>query len=145
MNIPFLVGYERDNETGLDFAQARYFSNVQGRFTSVDPYNIVMETQFSSNTEDEKKEAQKQFASYLSNPQRWNRFSYCLNNPLLYTDPNGEDVTIYYRKPDGSMTDFGHILIYVKNDDTGEGAYFDYYPESGLTAIGNVSQDRINT
>jgi RHS repeat-associated protein len=35
------TGYERDNETGetgLDYAQARYYSSVQGRFTSSDPF-----------------------------------------------------------------------------------------------------------
>ena len=34
------TGYERDSETGLDFAQARYMSSVQGRFTSVDPNGV---------------------------------------------------------------------------------------------------------
>lgn len=29
------TGYERDAESGLDYAQARYYSNQQGRFTSV--------------------------------------------------------------------------------------------------------------
>lgn len=65
----------------------------QGRFTSIDPYNIVMERQ---NAADAKK-AQSQFIIYLSNPQRWARYTYGLNNPLLYTDPDGKDVTIYYR------------------------------------------------
>jgi RHS repeat-associated protein len=140
------TAYERDGETGLDFAQARYYGNVQGRFTSVDPYNIVMETQFS----EDKKEAQKQFGGYLSNPQRWNRYSYCLNNSLLYTDPNGEDVTIYYRASRGigamlSDQDFGHILIYVRNDETGEAVYYDYYPgDNSTTVIGNVDQSRID-
>ncbi|MCV4690685.1 hypothetical protein OFC38_31525, partial [Escherichia coli] len=31
------TAYERDNETDLDFAQARMYSNNHGRFTSVDP------------------------------------------------------------------------------------------------------------
>lgn len=31
-------GYERDDETGLDYAKARYFSSTQGRFTSVDTF-----------------------------------------------------------------------------------------------------------
>ncbi len=31
------TSYERDGETQLDYAQARYFSSQQGRFTSVDP------------------------------------------------------------------------------------------------------------
>jgi len=31
------TGYERDYSSGLDYAQARYYSSIQGRFTSVDP------------------------------------------------------------------------------------------------------------
>jgi RHS repeat-associated protein len=31
------TGYERDSESGLDYAQARYFSSKHGRFTRVDP------------------------------------------------------------------------------------------------------------
>jgi RHS repeat-associated protein len=62
-------GYERDNETGLDFAQARYFGSTQGRFTSVDPL---------------------QESATLGNPQSWNRYTYALNNPLVYIDPTGE-------------------------------------------------------
>jgi RHS repeat-associated protein len=62
------VGYERDNETDLDFAEARYFSSKQGRFTSPDP---LLES------------------AELFQPQSWNRYSYVLNNPLLYIDPTG--------------------------------------------------------
>ena len=29
-------------------------------------------------------------SAVLGNPQSWNRYSYSLNNPLLYIDPNGE-------------------------------------------------------
>jgi RHS repeat-associated protein len=119
--------YERDDETGLDFAQARYYQSKLGRFTGVDPYNIILERQNATDKE-ERKKVEKQFVVYLDNPQRWNRYYYSLNNPLLYTDPNGEDVTIYYRQagPGGaSEKDFGHVLIYVRNDETGEAAYFD--------------------
>ena len=60
--------YERDTETGLDYAQARYYSSTQGRFTTADPL----------------------MASALpSAPQTWNRYSYGLNNPLKYIDPSG--------------------------------------------------------
>ncbi|HBE81741.1 MAG TPA: hypothetical protein DDW24_03050 [Blastocatellia bacterium] len=31
------TGYEKDAESGLDFAQARYYNAIHGRFTSVDP------------------------------------------------------------------------------------------------------------
>jgi RHS repeat-associated protein len=62
------TGYERDDETGLDYAQARYYSSLIGRFTSPDPL-------LSSG-----KPLQ---------PQSWNRYSYVLNNPLKFVDPKG--------------------------------------------------------
>jgi len=62
------TGYERDDETGLDFAQARYFASQQGRFTSVDP---LLES------------------GITVNPKTWNRYAYALNNPLRFTDPTG--------------------------------------------------------
>jgi RHS repeat-associated protein len=77
------VGYERDIETGLDFAQARYFSNIQGRFTGVDPYNPVVDI----DDEDD-------FKEYLGQPQHWNRYAYVWNNPLKYIDPDGEKVYV---------------------------------------------------
>ncbi|MGH9850212.1 MAG: RHS repeat-associated core domain-containing protein [Blastocatellia bacterium] len=64
------TGYERDSETGLDFAQARCFSSVQGRFTSTDPL-------LSSGRP--------------TRPQSWNRYAYSYNNPLAYVDPTGMD------------------------------------------------------
>jgi RHS repeat-associated protein len=68
------AGYERDNETNLDFAQARYYSNVQGRFTSPDPIIVTPERFFD--------------------PQQFNLYSYVRNNPLRYIDPTGETLTI---------------------------------------------------
>lgn len=62
------TGKERDNETGLDYFGARYYASTQGRFTSAD------ELLNSGRLED---------------PQTWNRYSYTLNNPLVYTDPTG--------------------------------------------------------
>lgn len=76
------TGYERDVETGLDFAQARYFSSVQGRFTSVDPL-------MSSGT--------------VYDPQTWNRYSYAINNPLKWTDPDG--LYIWNDSLGGDVTD----------------------------------------
>ncbi len=64
------TGYERDNESNLDFAQARYYNKNHGRFTTTDPLMA------SGRTE---------------NPQTWNRYNYVGNNPLVVTDPTGED------------------------------------------------------
>jgi len=63
------TSYERDNESELDFAQARYYSSKLGRFYSVDPENVGA-------TEDD--------------PQSWNAYAYSRNNPVLFTDPDGE-------------------------------------------------------
>jgi RHS repeat-associated protein len=62
------TGYEKDQETGLDFAEARYYNNLHGRFTAVDPM----------------------LASGLSsNPQTFNRYAYVSNNPTNAADPTG--------------------------------------------------------
>jgi len=77
---------ERDNETGLDFFKARYYGSQQGRFTSPDPYNIIFEKE-KGRDDDEKEEI---LITYISNPQVWNRYTYTLNNPLKYIDPDGK-------------------------------------------------------
>ncbi|MCM3870431.1 MAG: RHS repeat-associated core domain-containing protein [Pyrinomonadaceae bacterium] len=62
------TSYERDQETNLDFAQARYDSNLQGRFTSPDPLMLSADPW---------------------QPQSMNRYSYVINNPLNLMDPSG--------------------------------------------------------
>src|SRR5260221_7059892 len=60
--------YENDAETGLNFAQARYQSSVQGRFTSVDPLGA---------------------SAAITDPQSLNRYSYVQNDPMNLIDPSG--------------------------------------------------------
>ncbi|HZS06488.1 MAG TPA: hypothetical protein VFD58_16735 [Blastocatellia bacterium] len=55
-------------------------------------------------------------------------------------------MTIYHRPADrsrGILEDWGHIFLYVRNDETGESAYFDYYPEDGYSVLGAVDEARI--
>ena len=61
---------ERDVETGLDYFGARYYSSVQGRFISPDPI-------FAS--------------SRPASPQSWNRYSFCINTPMVLRDLTGLD------------------------------------------------------
>lgn len=69
------AGHERDdlgsNSAGhLDYMHARYYSATAGRFLAMDPA-----------------------ASYdPTSPQTWNRYSYALNNPMAYVDPDGRVV-----------------------------------------------------
>ncbi|MCV6004371.1 hypothetical protein OFO99_33565, partial [Escherichia coli] len=62
------TAYERDNETDLDFAQARMYSNNHGRFTSVDPIKQISPI----------------------NPQTLNKYVYAINSPYRFVDRNGE-------------------------------------------------------
>lgn len=61
---------ERDAETGLDYFLARYYSSVQGRFTSPDEL-------LADQREDD--------------PQSWNLYSYVRNSPLVFIDPFGRN------------------------------------------------------
>lgn len=65
---PFLTQYERDVETGLDYAQARYYGSITGRFISADPVG-----------------------GHAEDPQTLNRYTYVRNSPLRFTDPSGLD------------------------------------------------------
>ncbi len=62
------TGYEKDDESGLDSAQARYNNSTHGRFTSVDPLTA---------------------SASIKNPQAFNRYTYILNSPYKFTDPLG--------------------------------------------------------
>jgi RHS repeat-associated protein len=64
------TSYERDNETELDFAQARMYSSKLGRFTIPDP---LLES------------------GRAPDPQSWLRYGYAGNNPLINVDPTGLD------------------------------------------------------
>jgi len=56
----------------VDYMHARYYNGNFGRFLEVDPL-LAME-------------------SSPSEPQRWNRYTYVINNPLKYTDPTGREI-----------------------------------------------------
>jgi RHS repeat-associated protein len=61
---------EWDAEIGLDYFINRYYTSVQGRFTSADPLLASGDTE---------------------NPQTWNRYGYVLNNPTRLVDRYGLD------------------------------------------------------
>jgi RHS repeat-associated protein len=60
------TGYERDAESGSDYAMFRFYRSNQGRFLSPDPVQ-----------------------GNVFNPQSWNRYAYVNNNPLNAVDSLG--------------------------------------------------------
>lgn len=80
------TGYERDDETGLDYAQARYYSSKQGRFTSPDEFTGGPDElyDFADVASDN-----PTFYADLTDPQSLNKYQYCYNDPLSTIDPDG--------------------------------------------------------
>ncbi len=91
------TGYERDPETGLDYAMFRYYNSRLGRFMGADP-----------------------LAGSTTDPQSMNRYAYVSNDPLGFIDPLGldlisfggclfqpRDVSTAFVNPNGSRTPIG--------------------------------------
>jgi RHS repeat-associated protein len=124
------VGYEHDDETGLDFAQARYYANLQGRFTSADPLLA---------------------SGRPADPQTWNRYVYCRNNPLVYVDPSGLDwwydseakeatPTWYDKDPGGKWKRWTDISGYVYQDSSDPGVWVALNPNKQQGFITNTRE-----
>ena len=61
------TSYERDAESGNDYALARSYASTNGRFLSPDPLEGI-----------------------VGDPQSWNRYAYVENDPIDLTDPSGQ-------------------------------------------------------
>ncbi|MBI3651314.1 MAG: RHS repeat-associated core domain-containing protein [Acidobacteria bacterium] len=71
-----LTSYERDAETGNDYAVNRSYAQTTGRFNQADPYRA---------------------SDYLVDPRSWNRYSYTRSDPVNRIDPLGlEDILTGY-------------------------------------------------
>jgi len=105
------TGKERDTESGNDFFNARYYSSSMGRFLSPDP---ILQNDLR-----------------LLNPQRWNKYAYVINNPLILTDPTGKDAAyVDFSKSAGGA---GHAgLISIRSN--GTATYSAFMPEGAAAA-----------
>lgn len=77
---------ERDEETGLDFFEARYYSSAMGRFTSPDEFKGGPDELYDFV---DGASANPTFYAELTIPQSLNKYQYTYNNPLRYTDSDG--------------------------------------------------------
>src|SRR5581483_7240563 len=88
-------GKERDTESGNDYFGARYYASTMGRFLSPDEANLSA-------------------IMHMDDPQSWNGYAYGRNNPLKYTDPDGNNYHVcdQYGKncSDQSDTDFAQNM-----------------------------------
>jgi RHS repeat-associated protein len=75
------TGKERDSESGLDNFGSRYDASALGRFMTPD------------SGADETLSVPVPYAE-LENPQSINLYSYVRNNPLRFTDPDGQNVQV---------------------------------------------------
>ncbi|MDH3528872.1 MAG: hypothetical protein OEQ28_04850 [Acidobacteriota bacterium] len=98
--------YENDEEIDLEFAQARYYSNEIGRFTTVDPLRK---------------------SATIEDPQSWNRFAYVLNRVTIATDPDGlSTIIVIVEEQSGNSPPKAEVSFV-----TGNGTAFD----SGMSAL----------
>lgn len=74
---------------GNDYMHARYYSTALDRFVSVDPVK-----------------------GNAGSSQTWNRYSYALNNPIKFIDPDGRDVAVAVR-PVSTFKASGHAYLVV--------------------------------
>jgi RHS repeat-associated protein len=66
------TSYERDSESGNDYAIFRFYSSRNGRFCSADP-----------------------LAGSIANPQSLNRYAYVQNDPINLVDPLGLEIECF--------------------------------------------------
>lgn len=104
------TGHQEDVDTGLVYANARYYDPSIGRFMGQDMF------------------AKKYPYKALSDPQQLNYYSYGRNNPIFYTDPTGNCV-------DG-ITTLGCIAAWTFLGTIGTGIVLELY--GAITGKGDV-------
>ena len=67
-NSYLYAGYQFDDETGMYYLNSRYYDPVVARFISADTY-----------------------LGQANDPLSLNLYTYCVNNPIMYSDPTGYD------------------------------------------------------
>lgn len=94
------IGQEYDNDTGLNYLNARYYDPKRGQFISQDPMFWALPSEL------------------LSDPQQLNSYNYARNNPIVGSDPTGLLVELMSR-----------TVFDVKGHDVGIHTFFKITPD----------------
>jgi RHS repeat-associated protein len=144
-NKLLFTSYERDSESGNDYAMARYYASRLGRFLSID---------FLSGS--------------IGDPQSLNRYAYVENDPVDNTDPSGQCIPptaylgggIHYGiqcPPNGDFSDayggggvtyvditYGPVVGYINYTGTGYAASSNYDQETSVAEYGYIYANTIS-
>ncbi len=78
------IGQEYDVDTGLSYLNARYYEGSRGQFISQDPIFVAMGDNYKI-----RQKVGISLEELLTDPQQLNSYAYGRNNPLRYSDPDG--------------------------------------------------------
>ncbi|HWG20705.1 MAG TPA: RHS repeat-associated core domain-containing protein, partial [Terracidiphilus sp.] len=111
------TSYQRDSESGLDYALARYYDSRTGTFCSADP-----------------------LAGDPSDPQSWNRYPYGRNDPVDVTDPSGKSwLTNFFQGLAVATGGPVAAALFIGEDLISDGMGFRNGPPSPVGSFGGMS------
>jgi RHS repeat-associated protein len=110
------TSYERDGQSGTDYAVNRSYSFGVGRFQSADPF---------------------QQSAGASAPQSWNRYAYVTNAPADFVDPTGllVELPVPIDTCGGAGTPGGGVRVYPSNVKAGDGGSADFISKTAVLKL----------
>ncbi|CRZ34850.1 RHS repeat-associated protein [Herbinix hemicellulosilytica] len=115
-NFITYAGYQYDKESGLYYVNSRYYNSDNGRFLTEDIYR-----------------------GQLSDPLSLNRYTYCHNNPVRYTDPSGYGIfsTLLVSFAIGAV--IGGVVEYTRQKITNKKGNVDWNAVAYEAVVGGVT------
>jgi RHS repeat-associated protein len=120
---------EKDNESGLYYFDARYFSPELGKFIQSDPMALYL-----VNEQQLKNKLGKELWEILSNPIALNAYAYANGNPVIYVDPNGEGANLFFFLPEDTQVAIGNWAENLYNNSSVARYAMDHPYQTGAVA-----------